>query len=109
MGLTQAAVHHEKNDQSRQTVDANKWVSGHYYQSVDSQELDHLNKVNENIENKACDTVGLVGDLAVCDILEKNNAFTSIEQELQDDICASDYNINSDERINADNWQRMCK
>jgi hypothetical protein len=37
MGLTQANVHHGKNDQSRKTVDANKQISGHYYQSVDSQ------------------------------------------------------------------------
>jgi hypothetical protein len=33
--------------------------------------------VNENIENTACDTVG---DLAVCDDVEKNDAFTSVEQ-----------------------------
>jgi hypothetical protein len=28
MGLTEAAVHHGKNDQSRKTVDANKQISG---------------------------------------------------------------------------------
>jgi hypothetical protein len=50
--------------------------------------------VNGNIENKARDTEG---DLAVCDDVEKNDAFTSIEQEFQGDIGASDYNINSDE------------
>jgi hypothetical protein len=78
MGLTQASVHHEENDQSRKTLDANKQISDRYYQSVDSQESDHLNQVNENIVNKACDTVG---DLAVCDDVEKNDAFTSVEQE----------------------------
>jgi hypothetical protein len=52
MRLTQATVYHRKNYQSRKTVDANKQISGHYYQSVDSQESDHLNKVNENIEKK---------------------------------------------------------
>ncbi len=29
MGLTQAAVHHGENDQSRKRVDANKRISGH--------------------------------------------------------------------------------
>ncbi len=58
IGLSQAAVHHGKNDQSRKTVDANKKISGHFYQPIDSQESDHLNQVNENIEDKACDTVG---------------------------------------------------
>ena len=52
IGLTQAAVHHEENDQSRKIVDANKQISDHYYQSVDSQESDHLNQVNENIVDK---------------------------------------------------------
>ncbi len=56
--------------------------------------------MNENIENKACDSVG---DLAVHDDGEKNNAFTSVEQVFQGDIGASDYNINSDEQINAEN------
>ncbi len=65
-----------------------------------SQESDHLNQVNENLENKACDTVG---DLAVCDYVEKNDAFTSVEQEFQGDIGASDFHINSDEQINAEN------
>ncbi len=58
MGLTQASGYHEENDQSRKTVDANEQISDHYYQSVDSQESDHLNQVNENIVDKACDTVG---------------------------------------------------
>ncbi len=35
--------------------------------------------------------------------MEKNDAFTSIEQEFQGDIGASDHNINSDEQINAEN------
>ncbi len=56
--------------------------------------------MNENIENKACDTVG---DLAVCDDVEKNDAFTSFEQEFQGDIGASDNSINSDEQINVEN------
>jgi hypothetical protein len=57
MGLTQAAVHHEENDQSRNIVDANKQISDHYYQSIDSKESDRLNQVNESIVDKACDTV----------------------------------------------------
>ncbi len=57
MGSTQAAVHYEENDQSRKTVDANKRISDRYYLSVDSQESDHLNQVNENIVNEPCDTV----------------------------------------------------
>jgi hypothetical protein len=100
MGLTQAAVHHEENDQSRKTVDANEQISDRYHQSVDSQESDHLNQVNENIVNKSCDTVR---DLAVCDDVEKNDAFTSVEQEFQGDIGASDYNTSSDDQINAEN------
>jgi hypothetical protein len=100
MGLTQASGYHEKNDQSRKIVDANKHISDCYYQSVDSQESDHLNQVNENIVDKACYTVG---DLAVCEDVEKNDAFTSIEQEFQGDIGVSDYNTSSDEQINAEN------
>ncbi len=49
MRLTQAAVHHGENDQSRKTVNANKQISGCYYQSVDSQESDHPYQVNESI------------------------------------------------------------
>jgi hypothetical protein len=56
MGLTQAAVHHGTNDQSR-TFDVNKQISGRYYQSIHSQVSDHLNQVNESIVDKACDTV----------------------------------------------------
>jgi hypothetical protein len=67
MGLTQAAVHHGTNDQSRKTADANKQISGHYYQSVDSQESDLPYQVNESIVDNACDTVG---DLAICDGVE---------------------------------------
>jgi hypothetical protein len=43
MGLTQAAVQHEENDQSRNIVDANEQISDCYYQSIDSKELDRLN------------------------------------------------------------------
>ncbi len=35
--------------------------------------------------------------------MEKNDTFTSIEQEFQGDICTSDYNKSSDEQINAEN------
>jgi hypothetical protein len=100
MGLTQAAVHHEENDQSRNIVDANELISDHYYQSVDSKESDRLNQVNESVVDKACDTVG---DLAICDDVEKNDAFTSIRQESQGDIGVSNYNISSDEQIFAEN------
>ncbi len=78
MGLTKAAVHHGKNDQSRKAVDANKQISSQYYQPVDSQESGHVNKVNEEVENKAGD---MVGGLVVYDDLEKNDASTSIEQK----------------------------
>jgi hypothetical protein len=98
MELIQAAVHCEKNDQSRKAFDANKQISGRYYQPDDSQESDHVNKVHENIENKAGD---IVGDLVVYDDLEMNDASTSVEQEFQDDNGASDYNIDSDERVNV--------
>ncbi len=100
MGLTQAAVHHEENDQSRNIVDANEQISDRYYQSVDSKESDCLNQVNESIVDKACDTVG---DLAICDDVEKNDAFTSIRQESQGDIGVADYNTSSNERIIAKN------
>ncbi len=100
MGLTQAAVHHEKNDQSRNIVDANEQISDHYYQSVDRKESDRLNKVNESIVDKACDNVG---DLAICDDVEKNDAFTSIRQESQCDIGVSDYDVSFDEQIFAEN------
>ncbi len=55
MGLTQAAVHHGTDDQSRKTAEQ---ISGCYYQSVDSQESDHPYQVNESIVDNACDTVG---------------------------------------------------
>jgi hypothetical protein len=99
MRLTQAAVHHGENDQSRKTVDANKQISDHYYQSVDSQESDHLNQVNESTVEKACDTKGLT----ICDYVEKNDAFTSSEQESQGDISVADYSTSSDEQIIAEN------
>jgi hypothetical protein len=81
-----------KNGQPRKTVDANKQISDCYYQSVDSKESDHLNQVNESIVDKTCDTVG---DLAICDDVEKNDAFTNIEQESQGDIGVSDCNKSS--------------
>jgi hypothetical protein len=57
--------------------------------------------VNESVENKAGD---IVGDLVVYDDLEKNDASTSIEQEYQGDIGASDNaDIDSDEQINVEN------
>ncbi len=99
MGLTQAAVHHEENDQSRNKGDANKQISGRYHQSVDSKESDRLNQVNDSIVYKACDTVG---DFAICDDVEKNDAFTSIRQESQGDIGVADYNNSSDEQIIAE-------
>ncbi len=52
--MTQAAVHHGTNDQSRKTAEQ---ISGRYYQSVDSQESDHPYQVNESIVDNACDTV----------------------------------------------------
>ncbi len=105
MGLTQAAVHHVENDQSRKTVDANEQISDRYYQSVDSQESDHLNQVNENIADKACDTVR---DLAVCDDVEKNDAFASVEQEIQGDIGLIIIQVLMNELILKIRW-RMCK
>ncbi len=101
--MTQAAVHHGENDQTRNTVDANKQIFDCYYQSVDSKESDHLNQVNESIFDKTCDTVR---DLAICDDVETNDAFTSIEQEFQGDIGVSDYNTSSDEQIIAENWAK---
>jgi hypothetical protein len=100
MGLTQATVYRGKNDQSRKAVSANKHISCHYYQHVDSQESDHVNKVNENVENKAGD---IVGDLVVNDDLEMNDASTSIDLEFQGNIGASDYNLDSDESCNVEN------
>ncbi len=52
--------------------------------------------MNESIVDKACDTVG---DLTICDDVEKNYAFTRIEQESQGDIGVADYNTSSDKRI----------
>jgi hypothetical protein len=70
------------------------------FQPVDSQESDTVNKVNENVENKAGD---IVGDLVVYGDLEMNDASTSMEQEFQAEVGASDYNIHSDEQINVEN------
>jgi hypothetical protein len=117
-GIKHAAVHHGKSvdDQSRKTVDANEQKSGRYYQLVNSEESDLFNKVNGDVENKAGDKVG---DLVIHDDLEKNDATTSVEQELQADVGASDNdeldqvhvvntahshsNTDSDEQINVGN------
>jgi hypothetical protein len=56
--------------------------------------------VNESVVDKACDTVE---DLAICDDVEKNDAFTSIRQESQGDIGVADYNTSFDEQIIAEN------
>jgi hypothetical protein len=72
--------------------------------------------VNEDVKNKAGDKVG---DLVIHDNLEKNDASTSVEQELQADVGASDNaeldqvhmvnnahshaNTDSDEQINIGN------
>ncbi len=56
--------------------------------------------MNESIVDKACDTVR---DLAICDDVEKNGAFTSIEQESQGDIGVYDYNTICDQWIIAEN------
>ncbi len=56
--------------------------------------------MNKNVENKAGD---IVGDLVVYDDLEMNDASTSVEQEFQGKIGASDNNIDSDEQINVEN------
>ncbi len=75
IGLTQAAVHHGTNDQSRKTADAIKQISGCYYQSVDREGSDHPYQLNESIVDNACDTVG---DLANCDGVKKNDVFTCV-------------------------------
>jgi hypothetical protein len=54
MGLTLAAVHHGTNDQYRKTAEQ---ISGHYYQLVDSQELDRPYQVNESIVDNAFDII----------------------------------------------------
>ena len=56
--------------------------------------------MNESIVDKACDTKG---NLTIRDDVEKNNAFTSIEQESQGDIGVADYNTSFDEQIIAEN------
>jgi hypothetical protein len=53
-GLTQAALHHGTNDQSRTTAEGN---SGCYFQDIDSQESNHPYQVNESILDNAGDTV----------------------------------------------------
>ncbi len=74
------------DDQSRKTVDANIQIAVHYYHPVNSEESDHVNKVNEDVENKANDKVA---DLLIHDNLEENDASTRIEQELQVEVGVS--------------------
>jgi hypothetical protein len=57
-GLTQAALHHGTNDQLRLTAEAAERNSGHYFQDIDSQELNHPNQVNKKLLDNAGDTVG---------------------------------------------------
>jgi hypothetical protein len=83
IGLTQATVHHGTNDQSRKTANANKQISGCNYQSVDSQGSDHPDQVNESIVDNAYDTVR---DLAFCDGVKKNDLFTSVEQNAENQV-----------------------
>jgi hypothetical protein len=100
----------------RKTVDANTQISACYFHPVNSEESDHVNKVNEDVENNANDKVR---DLLIHDNLEKNDASTRIEQELQADAGVSDNvefdqvhgtndadsyaNTDSDEQINVGN------
>jgi hypothetical protein len=67
-GTRHAAVHHEKSvdNQSRKTVDANKQISGCYYHPVNSEESDHVNKVNEDVENKANDNTAVYAPMTTC-------------------------------------------
>jgi hypothetical protein len=117
-GIKHATVHHEKSvhDQSRKTVDANTRISVRYYHPVNSEESDHVNKVNKDAENKANDKVG---DLLIHDDFDKNDASARIEQELQAGVgvsanveldqvhqannADSHANIDSDEQINVGN------
>ncbi len=55
--MTQAALHHETNDQLRMTAEGN---SGRYFQDIDSQESNHPSQVIESILDNAGDTVGKV-------------------------------------------------
>jgi hypothetical protein len=99
--IKHATAHHEFffDDQSRKKVDANTQISVHYYHPVNREESDHVNKVNEDVENKANDKVG---DLLIHDDLEEIDASTNIEQELQADIGVSD-NVELDQVHGANN------
>ncbi len=102
MELTQAAVHHGTNDQSRKTAEQ---ISGHYYQSVDSQESDHPYQVNESIVDNACDTVGkdtstLSGQELPGQRAHDNDGVKSVDKPTD---ANGDPSNNSDHTIDAEN------
>jgi hypothetical protein len=70
MGLTQAAVHHGTNAQSKKTADANKQISGRYYQSVDSQESNH-----------PCVEQEFQGDIGVYEQINAENQAKDVQAE----------------------------
>jgi hypothetical protein len=100
-GIEHATAHHEKNDvdQSRRKVDANSQISAHYYLADNNEESDHVNKVNEDVKNKAIDEES---DLMIHDSFEENDASTTIEQELQIEVDALD-NVEDDKVDKANN------
>ncbi len=102
MGLTQAAVHHGTNDQSRKTAEQ---ISGCYYQSVDSQESDNPYQVNETIVDNACDTVGkgtstLSGQELPGRRAHDNDGVNSVDKATD---ANGDPSKDSDHTINAEN------
>ncbi len=64
-GIKHATAHHEKkvDDQSTKKADANLQVSVWYYHPVNSKESDHVNKVNEDVENKGNNNILQLADL----------------------------------------------
>jgi hypothetical protein len=102
MGLTQAAVHHGTNDQSRKTAEQ---ICGRYYQSVDSQESDHPCQVNESIVDNAFDTVGkdtstLSGQKLPDQSAHENDGVTSVDKATD---ANGDPSKDSDHTIDAEN------
>ncbi len=53
--MTQIALHHGINDQSRLTTEEK---SRRYFQDIDSQELNHLNQVDKRLVDNVGDNVG---------------------------------------------------
>jgi hypothetical protein len=104
--LTQAAVHHGTNYQSRKTAEQ---ISGCYYQDIDSQESNHPYQVNESILDNAGNIVGkdtstLSGEELPGQCTKDNDGFNSVDKatDANGDPCKDSEHTDDAENMTVD-------